>query len=69
MEGDPVSFDAVKVGSVDYTFDVSSTTAEVVVKPPEDFTGTFEMLVRVRPESASDTDDLFDTQLVGITVI
>jgi large repetitive protein len=68
VEGDPVLFDGVKVGTVDYAFSVNSQTGQVVVTPPTDFVGSMELLVRVRPEGFSDRGDLYDTQRVTILV-
>jgi VCBS repeat-containing protein len=64
VEGDPVFFDAIKVGTVDYTFFVDSDTGEVTVAPPQDFTGSFEILVRVR----ADAGGAYDSQLVKIDI-
>ena len=68
VEGDPVFFDAIKVGSVDYTFFVDSSTGEVTINPPQNFTGTMEIEVRVRATTQSSTSDPFDSQLVKINV-
>ncbi len=68
VEGNPVLFDGVKSGSVNYTYSVNSATGEVVVTPPTGFVGTMELLVRVKPVTASDTTDLYDTQKVTMTV-
>jgi cyclophilin family peptidyl-prolyl cis-trans isomerase len=68
VEGDPVFFDAIKVGSVDYTFFVDSDTGEVTINPPQNFTGTFEIQVRVRAVTQSNTTDTYDSQLVKINV-
>lgn len=68
VEGDPVLFDAVKSGSVNYTFTVDSQTGQVAVSPPTNFVGTMQLLVRVRPATSSDTSDLYDSQLVTIVV-
>jgi large repetitive protein len=71
VEGDPVTFDAQKVGSVNYTLNTNSTTGLVTVTPPAGFTGSFDVRVRVKsptaPTGATDPDP-FDTQLVTVTV-
>ena len=68
VEGNPVLFDGVKSGSVNYTFSVNSPTGEVVVTPPTGFVGTMELLVRVKPVTASDTTDVYDSQMVTMNV-
>jgi len=68
VEGNAVSFDALKMGSVNYTFGVNSQTGQVTVTPPAGFTGTMEILVRVRPTTSSNTLDVYDSQVVEITV-
>ncbi|MHB0957288.1 MAG: Ig-like domain-containing protein [Pirellulaceae bacterium] len=68
VEGDPVLFDGLKSGSVNYTFSVNSATGEVIVTPPANYIGTMQLLVRVKPVTASDTSDLYDTQIVSIAV-
>ncbi len=71
VEGDAVTFDAQKVGSVNYTLNTNSTTGLVTVTPPAGFSGSFDVRVRVKsptaPTGASDPDP-FDTQLVTVTV-
>ncbi len=66
VEGNPVLFDGVKSGSVNYTFSVNSSTGEVTVTPPTGYVGTMELLVRVKPVTASDTTDVYDTQKVSM---
>ncbi len=68
VEGDPVSFSVVSRGSTGYTYDVNDQTGLVTVTPPSGFTGTMEILVRVRPETSSNTSDTYDTQVVLIEV-
>ena len=68
VEGDPVLFDGVKTGSVNYTFSVNSQSGAVVVTPPTGFVGTMQVLLRVRPAGSSDTNDLYDSQLATIIV-
>ena len=68
VEGDQIYFDAVARGSVGYTFDVNHETGLVSVTPPSGFTGTMEILVRVKPETSSNTSDTYDTQVVLIEV-
>ena len=68
VEGDPVTFSAVSRGSVGYTFDVNDQTGLVSVIPPSGFTGTMEILVRIKPETTSNTSDTYDTQVVLIEV-
>ncbi len=68
VEGDAVTYGAVKTGSVDYTVSANSQTGEVTVTPPTGFAGTMDVLVYVRPATTSDTSDVYDTQLVSIPV-
>ncbi len=68
VEGDAVTYGAVKTGSVDYTVSANSQTGVVTVTPPSGFVGTMEVLVYVRPATTSDTSDVYDTQLVSILV-
>jgi len=58
VEGDPVVFQALRRGTVNYTLDVSDTGL-LTVTPPTGFTGTLEIEARVRrevPTSSTDFD-------------
>jgi len=69
VEGDPVFYDAVALGDVDYTGGFDSETGLVTVTPPNDFVGEMEVQVRVSALNGSDTLDQYDTQDVTITVL
>ncbi|MBM4088674.1 MAG: peptidylprolyl isomerase, partial [Planctomycetes bacterium] len=69
VEGNAVLFSGVQLGSVAYTFSVNETTGQVTVTPPTDFIGTMDLQVRVRPQGTSNTQDLYDTQVVTISVL
>lgn len=68
VEGDAVFFDAVKSGTVDYSFTVNNDTGQISVTPPSGFVGQMQILARVRPATSSDTADLYDSQLLSIVV-
>ena len=69
IEGDSVFFDAVRNGTVPYTFEIDNQTGIVTIDPPEDFVGDLTMLVGVRALQGSDTGDTFDTQIIDVTVL
>lgn len=65
VELDPVFYNAVKLGDVDYTFDISEEGL-VSVTPPAGFTGEMRIGVTVgRSTTASD----FDAQVITIQVV
>lgn len=68
VEGDPFFFDAVRLGDVEFAFEVDHQTGRVTVTPPLGFVGNLELLVGVRGETLADTVDQFDTQRVTIRV-
>ncbi len=68
VEGDAVLYGGAKSGTVDYTLSVDAQSGVVTVLPPAGYIGAMEVLVYTRPATTSDTSDVFDTQLVAITV-
>lgn len=69
-EGDPVFYDATKIGNVDYQFNVNSSTGALSVTAPTNFTGSFDLQVRVRDSTQNrpTTQDKFDTQVLRFNV-
>jgi len=67
-EDDPVFFDAVTTGTVNYELDVNNETGLVTATPPDGFVGQLEALVGVRAQNGSDTADTWDQQVVTIDV-
>ena len=69
-EGQPVFYEAAKRGSVDYQFNVNSTTGALSVTAPTNFTGNFELAVSVRAadQNSPTTQDKFDTQTLKFNV-
>ncbi len=68
VESDPIMHGGLKGGSVDYDLVVDSQTGEVVVTPPAGFVGALGLLLWVRAENPSDTQDDYDLQWVAILV-
>ncbi len=52
-EGQPVVYEATKVGAVDYQFNVNATTGLLTVTAPVNFTGSFQLSVDVRASDIS----------------
>ncbi len=69
-EGQPVVYEATKVGTVDYQFNVNATTGLLSVTAPTNFTGDFQLKVSVRAsdQSTVTTGDKFDTQQLKFNV-
>lgn len=67
-ENDVRVYSAVKVGNVNYTFVMDSSTGQLTVTPPIGFIGTMQIKVGVRQSTNSNTFDQFDTQLLNIDV-
>lgn len=67
VEGDPVVYQAERVGTVDYTFDLTDDGL-LTVTPPAGFTGTLEIGVLVRREAPFNATDL-DSQVISIEVL
>ena len=67
VEGDPVVYEAYASGSVDYTFDLTEDGL-LTVTPPDDFTGTMEIEVRVTRETPTSSTD-YDSQFITIEVL
>jgi len=68
VEGDPVFFDALPMGNVNYSLDIDHDTGQITVVPPDGFIGTAEIFVGVRAVTQSDTADPWDTQVVSFEV-
>ncbi|MEQ1828272.1 MAG: peptidylprolyl isomerase, partial [Pirellula sp.] len=69
-EGDPVFYDATKIGNVDYQFNVNSSTGQLSVTAPNNFTGSFDLQVRVRDatQNRPTTQDKFDVEVLRFNV-
>jgi cyclophilin family peptidyl-prolyl cis-trans isomerase len=68
VEGDPVAFSGMTSDS-NISITVNETTGEVTVTPNEGFVGTATATVRVTAVERSDTQDLYDSQLITIEVL
>lgn len=70
VENNPIYYDAVKPtgNTVNYTLDVNHDTGAVTITPPATFTGTFDVILGVRGQTATDTGDTFDSQVVTVNV-
>lgn len=73
VEGDAIYYDAVKIGSVNYTVDVNHTTGLVTVTPPAGFVGSFQVQVSAKPLSQQATPDsgqsITDVQKVTVHIL
>jgi cyclophilin family peptidyl-prolyl cis-trans isomerase len=69
-EGDPVFYEATKIGNVDYQFNVNSSTGLLSVTAPANYTGSFDLQVRVRDatQNRPTTQDKFDLQVLTFNV-
>ncbi len=67
VEGDPVTF--ATQGSDDADAEVDANTGLVTITPVDGFVGSTVVTVGVRPETTSDTSDLFDIQDVTVHVL
>lgn len=67
VEGDPVVYQAQRIGTVDYTFDITDEGL-LTVTPPAGFTGTIEIGVLVSRETPLNGTDL-DSQILSIEVL
>jgi cyclophilin family peptidyl-prolyl cis-trans isomerase len=67
-EGDAIFFDASRIGTVPYQFNINNSTGQLQVTAPENFVGSFDLSVGVRAVSSSSTADLFDTQRLTFQV-
>ena len=52
-----------------YTFDIDNDTGLVTVTPPAGYFGEMEIMLGVRPVTSSDTADVYDSQIVSISVL
>ncbi|MFO0869998.1 MAG: peptidylprolyl isomerase [Pirellulales bacterium] len=70
VEGDPVQYEASLIGTSGAQVSVDANTGRVTVTPPAGFTGSLQVLTKVRhaPSAANDTADPFDTQVVSVLV-
>lgn len=66
VEGDPVVYQANKVGNIAYTYNITPEGL-LTVTPPEGFTGIMEIGVLVRRETPTSSSD-FDAQIIRIEV-
>ncbi len=69
-EGQPVVYEATKVGAVDYQFNVNATTGLLTVTAPANFTGSFQLSVDVRASDVSTvtTGDKADSEKLTFNV-
>jgi cyclophilin family peptidyl-prolyl cis-trans isomerase len=67
-EGDGIFFDASRLGTVPYQFNINNTTGQLQVTAPANFSGSFDLSVGVRASNSSSTADLFDTQRLTFQV-
>ncbi|WP_442485021.1 peptidylprolyl isomerase [Aeoliella sp. SH292] len=65
-EGDPVVYEASKIGNINYTYNITPQGL-LTVTPPSGFTGIMEIGVLVRRETPTSSTD-FDTQIIRIEV-
>jgi cyclophilin family peptidyl-prolyl cis-trans isomerase len=65
-EGDPVVYEATKLGEVNYTYNITPQ-GQLTVTPPQGFTGIMEIGVLVRRENPTSSTDA-DTQVIRIEV-
>jgi cyclophilin family peptidyl-prolyl cis-trans isomerase/glutaredoxin len=70
VEGDPIYYEAVKPDGVtdQYELTVNHETGAVTITPKAGFVGQTKVLIGVRGQTATDTGDTFDSQLVTINV-
>jgi cyclophilin family peptidyl-prolyl cis-trans isomerase len=67
VEGNAVTYDVAKQGTMDFGLTVDSTSGLVTVTPPSNtFTGPVEFIVGVRARDGADTVDAFDTQRLQV---
>jgi cyclophilin family peptidyl-prolyl cis-trans isomerase len=67
-EGDTRVYSVQKVGTLDYTVTVNSSTGVATVTPPANFTGTLQFLATVGQTTATSTTSTTDSQLVTVVV-
>lgn len=70
-EGDPVFYEAARRGTVDYQFNVNSSTGLLSVTAPTNYTGSFDVAVSVRAvdQNSPTTGDKFDTEILTFNVV
>ena len=73
VEGDPIFFDATKIGSVNYTVSINHTTNIVTVTPPAGFVGSFQVQVSAKALAQQNTPDsgqsITDVQKVTVNIL
>jgi cyclophilin family peptidyl-prolyl cis-trans isomerase len=73
VEGDPIFYDATKIGSVNYTVAVDHSTGLVTVTPPAGFVGSFQVQVSAKALAQQNTPDsgqsITDVQKVTVNVL
>lgn len=68
VEGDPVRYDSLPVGTLTYQHTLDSVTGLVTITAPAVSSGTLELLVGVRPLTSSNTSDVFDVQRLKFAI-
>ena len=72
VEGDAIFYQATKIGSVNYTVSVNSSTGLVTVTPPAGFVGSFQVEVSAKAASQQNTPDsgqqITDVQKVTVNI-
>ena len=72
VEGDAIYYDAVKIGSVNYTVSVNHATGLVTVSPPAGFVGSFQVQVSAKALAQQNTPDadqsITDVQKVTVHI-
>jgi cyclophilin family peptidyl-prolyl cis-trans isomerase len=68
VEGNPVTYEASKSGTVNSTVQYNADTGLVTVTPPTGYVGSMSVLVGVSAKNGSDTSDTWDTQVLSIPV-
>ncbi|WP_425617498.1 Ig-like domain-containing protein [Anatilimnocola sp. NA78] len=69
-EGQAIVYEAAKPtgNTVNYTLNTDSATGQVTITPPTGFVGTFNVIMRVKAATTTDTNDVYDSQLVTVNV-
>lgn len=67
-EGDAVRYDAVRQGSVPYQFNVDNQSGQLTVTAPQNFSGSFQVRVSVRPSTQSAAGSSDDAQVLTFNV-
>ncbi|MCA9159822.1 MAG: peptidylprolyl isomerase, partial [Planctomycetales bacterium] len=67
-ENDTLIYSVTKMGSVDYTVTVNSSTGVVTLTPPTGFTGQLQFMATVKQTTTPDTSSPDDNQIVTVNV-